>query len=71
MRCNTVKLLRFRTTENFFPITVKVLIYAQAFIRIITLHGEGNGRLLEARVLTNYTRITKILPFVVYDCHFD
>ena len=26
---------------------------ARAFIRIITFHGEGDGRLLEARVLTN------------------
>ena len=36
---------------------VKVLINARAFIRIITFHGEGtgDGRLLEARVLTNYT----------------
>ena len=34
-------------------ITVKVLINAQAFIRIINFHREGGGRLLEARVLTN------------------
>ena len=35
--------------------TVKVIINARAFIRIITFHGEGDGRLLEARVLTNNT----------------
>ena len=35
--------------------TVKVLINARAFIRIITFHGEGDWHLLEARVLTNYT----------------
>ena len=35
--------------------TVKVLINARAFIRIITFHGEVDGRLLEARVLSNYT----------------
>ena len=26
----------------------------RAFIRIITFHEEGDGHLLEARVLTNY-----------------
>ena len=34
---------------------VKVLINTWALIRIITFHGEGNGHLLEARVLTNNT----------------
>ena len=38
-----------------YHITVKGLINARAFIRIITFHGEGDGRLLEARVLTNNT----------------
>ena len=41
--------------HNLFLSTVKVLIYARAFIRIITFHGEGDGHLLEARVLINYT----------------
>ena len=35
--------------------TVKVLIDARALIRTITVHGEGDGHLLEARVLTNDT----------------
>ena len=39
----------------FKLLAVKVLINAQAFIRIITFHGEDDGHLLEARVLTNYT----------------
>ena len=30
--------------------TVKILINARAFIRIITFHGEAGGRLLEAMV---------------------
>ena len=34
--------------------TVKSLIEAWAFIRIITFSGEGSGRLLEAVVLANY-----------------
>ena len=34
--------------------TVKVLLNAQAFIRIITFHRERGGRLLETRVLKNY-----------------
>ena len=34
--------------------TVKSLIEAWAFIRIITFSGEGGGRLLEAVVLANY-----------------
>ena len=34
--------------------TVKSLIEARAFIRIITFSGEGGGRLLEAVVLANY-----------------
>ena len=34
--------------------TVKSLIEARAFIRIITFSGEGDGRLLEAVVLANY-----------------
>ena len=33
--------------------TVKALLIAQAFIRIITFHRERGGHLLEARVLTN------------------
>ena len=39
---------------NTYPITVKSLIEARAFIRIITFSGEGGGRLLEAVVLANY-----------------
>ena len=35
--------------------TVKVLINARAIIRIVTFHGEGDGPLFEARVLTNNT----------------
>ena len=42
---------RVDTVQN----TVKVLRNARAFIRIITFHGDGDGRLLEARVLTNKT----------------
>ena len=38
---------------------------ARAFIRIITFHGEGDGRLLEASVFTNYTWTTKN-PYVCF-----
>ena len=39
------KIVKYRKTSNKRP----------AFIRIITFHGEGDGHLLEARVLTNNT----------------
>ena len=35
------------------PGIVKALSIDRAFIRIITFHGEGDGHLFEARVLTN------------------
>ena len=34
--------------------TVKALINARAFIRIITYHRDSGGRLLEATQLTKY-----------------
>ena len=46
----TVAMRKLRLT----PFTVKSLIEAQAFIRIITFSVEGGGRLLEAVVLANY-----------------
>ena len=58
------KLLNFRILANLMTLfkrldlikvyTVKSLIEARAFIRIITFSGEGGGRLLEAVVLANY-----------------
>ena len=39
-----------RGNESLY--TVKVLINARAFIRIITFHGEGDGRLLEFLQIT-------------------
>ena len=42
----------YPNTDNLYDKdTIKVLINAPAFIRIITFHGEGDGHLLEARVL--------------------
>ena len=38
--------------RHVYTITVKALINAQAFIRIITYHRERGGRLLEASQLT-------------------
>ena len=42
-------------SATYIVYTIKVLIDARTFIRIITFHGEGDGRLLEATVLTNNT----------------
>ena len=50
-------IVRFKIIINVswnFNNTVKALLIARALIRIITFHGEGDGRLLEARALTNY-----------------
>ena len=51
----------FSFIKNQTGLTIKVLINTQAFIRIITFHGEGDGRLLEASVLKNYSCTTKNL----------
>ena len=42
-----------------FTSTVKALLIAQAFVRIITFYGERSGCLLEATVLTNNILTTK------------
>ena len=39
--------------------TVKALLIARVFIKIITFHREVGGRLLEARVLKYYIQTTK------------
>ena len=43
--------------------TVKSLIDAWAFIRIISFHGEGGGHLLEAIVFANYIWTPKMIYF--------
>ena len=63
------KSLKWQLLAFMNKITVKVLINFQAFIRIISFHGEGDGRLLEARVLT--PEQPKTLLFVFYDRHLD
>ena len=48
---------------------VKILIIAQAFIRITTFHKKGSGRLLEATVFDNSWENFEIFKLSSKDCH--
>ena len=48
---------------------LKILIIAQAFIRIITFHNKGSGHLLEATVFDNSWENFKIFKFYSKDRH--
>ena len=51
--------------------TIKILISAQAFIRITTFHKQGGRHLLEATVFDNSLKNFEIFKFSSSNRHID